>query len=29
MVAVMLGDMNENEFKDFCAKVLKWLGYVR
>jgi hypothetical protein len=27
MVAVMLGDMNENEFKDFCAKVLKWLGY--
>jgi hypothetical protein len=27
VVAVMLGDMNENEFRDFCAKVLKWLGY--
>jgi hypothetical protein len=27
MVAVMLGDMNENEFREFCAKVLKWLGY--
>jgi hypothetical protein len=27
VVAVMLGDMNENEFREFCAKVLKWLGY--
>jgi hypothetical protein len=27
MVAVMLGDMSEDEFKEFCVQVLKRLGY--
>jgi len=27
MAALMLGEMNENEFKEFCAQVLKRLGY--
>jgi hypothetical protein len=27
MAAPMLGEMNENEFKEFCAQVLKRLGY--
>jgi hypothetical protein len=27
MAALMFGEMNENEFKEFCAQVLKRLGY--